>query len=48
MALKSEFRFWANLSLGVQASNASDLLMVGYLLELFYEGNLARATMMMR
>jgi hypothetical protein len=46
--LKSEFRFWIILSLGIQASDASDLPMVGYLLELFCEGAPAEATMMMR
>jgi hypothetical protein len=46
--LKFGFRLWANLSLGVQASDTFDLLMVGYLLELFYEGAPAGATMMMR
>jgi hypothetical protein len=46
--LKFGFRFWTNLSLGVWASNASDLPMVGYLMELFCEGAPARATMMMR
>jgi hypothetical protein len=34
--LNSGFRFWTNLSLGVQASDASDPLIVGYLLELSY------------
>jgi hypothetical protein len=48
MALMSGFRFRIFLSLGVRASDASDLLMVGYLLELFYEGPPAGATMMMR
>jgi hypothetical protein len=47
-ALKSKFRFRANLSLGVWTSDASDLLMVGYLLELFCEGAPVGATMMMR
>jgi hypothetical protein len=46
--LKSRFRFRANVSLGVRASNASDLPMIGYLLELFCKGALAGATMMMR
>jgi hypothetical protein len=46
--LKSGFRFSANLSLEVQASNASYLSMVGYLLELFCKGTLVGATMMMR
>jgi hypothetical protein len=46
--LKSGFRFWANLSLCVRASDTFDHPMVGYLLELFCEGALAGATMMMR
>jgi hypothetical protein len=46
--LKSGFRFWANLSLGVQASDASDQMMVGYLLEQFCEGAPVGATMMIR
>jgi hypothetical protein len=33
-ALKSEFRFWTKPTLGVRASDAFDLPMVGYLLEL--------------
>jgi hypothetical protein len=48
IALKSEFRFWANLSLGVRAADASNLPMVRYLLELFYEGAPVGVTMMMR
>jgi hypothetical protein len=48
MALKSKFRFWIILSLGVRASNASELPMIGYLLELFYEESPAGATIMMR
>jgi hypothetical protein len=35
MALKSGLKFQTGLSLGVQASDASDPLMVRYLLELF-------------
>jgi hypothetical protein len=46
--LKSKFRFYIISSLGVWALDASDLLMVGYMLELFYEGAPAEATMMMR
>jgi hypothetical protein len=46
--LKSEFRFWANLSLGIRASDTFDLPIVGYLLELFCEGAPTGATMMMR
>jgi hypothetical protein len=48
MALKPGFRFWANLSLSVQASDAFDLSMVGYLLEMFCEGAPIGANMMMR
>jgi hypothetical protein len=48
MALKSEFRFWIILSLGVWASDASDLPMVGCLLELLWDGALAEATIMIR
>jgi hypothetical protein len=48
MALKSGFKFRTNLLLGVRASLASDLSMMGYLLELFYEGGPVGATMMMR
>jgi hypothetical protein len=46
--LMYEFKFRANLLLGVRASYASDLLMVGYLLKLFWEGAPVGATMMMR
>jgi hypothetical protein len=48
MALKSEFRFWIILSLGVRALDASDLPMVGYLLELLCEVAPVGATMIMR
>jgi hypothetical protein len=48
MALKSGFRLEANLLLDVRVSNVPDLPMAGYSLELFYEGALAGATMMMR
>jgi hypothetical protein len=37
MVLKSGFRFQMMLLLGVLALNALDPLMVGYLLELFWE-----------
>jgi hypothetical protein len=47
-ALKSGFRFRTIQSLDVRASDASDLLMVGYLLELFYDGAPIGATRMMR
>jgi hypothetical protein len=46
--LKSGFKFWIISSLGVQASDASHLPMVGYLLELLCEGALIGATMMIR
>jgi hypothetical protein len=36
--LKFKFRFWVIPSLDVRASDASDHLMVGYLLELLCEG----------
>jgi hypothetical protein len=48
MALKSVFRFWIIPSLDVRASDASDLLMMGYQLELLCEGSPAGATMMIR
>jgi hypothetical protein len=48
MALKSGFRFWANLLLGVRASDAFNLLMIEYMLELFCKGAPTGATMMMR
>jgi hypothetical protein len=44
----SGFRFRIILSMGIQALDASDVSMVGYLLELFYEGAPTGATMMMR
>jgi hypothetical protein len=46
--LKSGFRFWIIPSLDVQASNASDLPMVGCLLDLLCEGAPTGATMMIR
>jgi hypothetical protein len=46
--LKSGFRLQVNLLLGVRASDASDLPMIGYLLELFCKGAPVGATMMMR
>jgi hypothetical protein len=42
-ALESRFKFWIIPLLGVRASDASDLPMVGYLLELLCDGSLARA-----
>jgi hypothetical protein len=48
MAFKSKLRFWIIPSLGVRASNTSDLLMVGYLLELLCDGSSFEATMKMR
>jgi hypothetical protein len=47
-ALKFGFRFQIIPSLGVRASDASDLLMVGSRLELLCEGPLGEATMMIR
>jgi hypothetical protein len=46
--LKFGFRFQIIPSLGVRASDASDLLMVGSRLELLCEGPLGEATMMIR
>jgi hypothetical protein len=46
--LKSGFRFQIIPSLGVWVSDASDLLMVGYLLELLCEGAPVGAIMMIR
>jgi hypothetical protein len=46
--LMSGFKFQIIPSLGVQASDASDLPMVGYLLELLCDDALAGATMMIR
>jgi hypothetical protein len=37
IALKSGFKFRTKLPLGVRASDASDLLMVGYLLEVLFD-----------
>jgi hypothetical protein len=48
MVLKSEFRFRTILVLGVWALDASEPLMVGYLLELLCEVALAGPTMLMR
>jgi hypothetical protein len=48
MALKSRFRFWIITSLGVWASDTSDLPMVGYRLELLCEGPPTGATLMIR
>jgi hypothetical protein len=46
--LKSGFRFWTSLALGVWASDAFDLPMVGYLLELLCDGSSLGATMQIR
>jgi hypothetical protein len=46
MVLKSRFRFRIIPSLDVWAMDAFDLLIVGYLLELLYDGASVRATMM--
>jgi hypothetical protein len=48
MVLKFEFRFRTILVLGVWALDASEPLMVGYLLELLCEVALAGPTMLMR
>jgi hypothetical protein len=48
MILKSRFRFQIISSLGVQALDASDLLMVGYLLKILCEGAPTGAIMMIR
>jgi hypothetical protein len=46
--LKSGFRFQIILSLAIWASDTSDLLMVGYLVELLCDGAPTGATMMIR
>jgi hypothetical protein len=43
--MKYGFRFWISPTLGVRASDASDLLMVGYLLELLCDVSSLGATM---
>jgi hypothetical protein len=43
--LKSKFRFGAKPPLGVRASNASDLPMIGYLLEVLLDRSPIGATM---
>jgi hypothetical protein len=48
MALKSEFRFWTTRLFGVHASDDTDPLIVGYLLELLRESNLAGPTILIR
>jgi hypothetical protein len=47
-ALKSRFRFRTNPTLGVWASNTSDLPVVGYSLELLQDRSLFRATIRIR
>jgi hypothetical protein len=47
-ALKSIFKFWTILLLGVWALDALDPLMVGYLLELLWEFALVGPTILMR
>jgi hypothetical protein len=42
------FRFWTSLTLGVRAIDASDLPMVGNLLELLCDGSSLGATMQIR
>jgi hypothetical protein len=46
--LKPGFKFWTKLSLGVLASDASDLLMVGYLLVVVLDRSSFGATMSIR
>jgi hypothetical protein len=46
--LKSEFRFWIIPSLVIRASDAFDLPMMEYRLELFCDGAPVGATMMIR
>jgi hypothetical protein len=46
--LKSRFKFWTKPLLSVQASDASDLLMVRYLLELLCDRSPFGATMQIR
>jgi hypothetical protein len=48
MTLNFEFRFRTTLLLGARASDISDPLVVGYLLELFCELALAVPTMLMQ
>jgi hypothetical protein len=47
-ALKSVFKFWTKPSLGVRVSDASDLPMVGYLLEALFDRLPFGATMQIR
>jgi hypothetical protein len=46
--LKSGFKFRTKPSLGVQVSDASDLPMVGYLLEVLFDRSPLEATMQIR
>jgi hypothetical protein len=46
--LKFRFKFWTKASLGVQASDASVLLMVRYLLEVLFDRSPFVATMQTR
>jgi hypothetical protein len=46
--LKFEFKFWTKPPLGVRASDASDLPMVGYLLEVLFDRSPFEATMQIR
>jgi hypothetical protein len=48
IALKSRFRLRIILVFGIRASDASDLPMMGYLLELLCDGSLTGAIIMMR
>jgi hypothetical protein len=47
-ALKSGFKFWTKPPLGVQVSDASDLPMVEYLLEVLFDRSPLGATMQKR
>jgi hypothetical protein len=46
MVLKSGLRFWTTLLFGVHVSDASDPLIIGYLLELLQEAALLGPTML--
>jgi hypothetical protein len=46
--LKSRFKFWTKPPLGVQVSEASDLPMVGYLLEMLFDQSAFGATIQIR
>jgi hypothetical protein len=46
--LKSRFKFWTKPPLGVQVLEASDLPMVGYLLEMLFDQSAFGATIQIR